>query len=146
LSPETTEGAVAAPPRKLPLLEPVSAFFWTSGETGTLSIQRCGDCGVYQHPPLVLCAACLSDTVAPAPVSGRGKVKTFTINIEPWLPGLPVPFVYAVVELEEQAGLYLFTNIEAPVDAVFIDQPVEVYFEHHEDVWLPMFRPVEVAA
>jgi uncharacterized OB-fold protein len=144
--PEINAGTAAPPPRKLPLLEPVSSFFWTSGETGTLSIQRCEACGVYQHPPLALCTACLSDAVSPAPVSGRGKVKTFTINIEQWLPGLPVPFVYAVVELEEQAGIYLFTNIDTPVDAVFIGQPVEVYFEHHEDVWLPMFRPTGAAA
>ena len=137
---------VAAPPRKLPLLEPVSSFFWTSGESGTLSIQRCEACGHYQHPPLLLCTACLSDKVAPTPVSGRGTVKTFTINVEPWLPGLKVPFVYAVVELDEQVGIYMFTNIDAPVNAVSIGQAVEVYFEQHEDVWLPMFRPVKDAA
>ena len=135
--------SLAPPPRKLPLLEPLSAFFWTSGADGKLRIQRCGSCGRYQHPPLAICASCTSDSVAPEVVSGRGKVKTFTINREAWLPGLEVPFVFAVVELEEQAELYLFSNVIAPPESVQIGQPVDVFFEQHEDVWLPMFHPRE---
>ena len=52
-----------------------------------------------------------------------------------------MPFVFAAVELEEQAELYVFTNILAPVDAVSRGMAVTVTFEHHEDVWLPMFVP-----
>jgi uncharacterized protein len=143
---DASSSEAAPPPRKLPLLEPLSAFFWTSGETGRLSIQRCTNCGHYQHPPLALCQACRRDTVQPETVSGRATIKTFTINYERWVPGLPVPFVYAVVELVEQPELYLFTNIDAPIDAVQFGQPVEVYFQHLEDVWLPMFRPTGAAA
>jgi uncharacterized OB-fold protein len=132
-------------PRKLPALEPETAFFWTAGAEGKLKIQRCGECGRYQHPPLSLCPACQSDQVAPAPVSGRGKITSYTINYQQWLPDLDVPFVFAVVELVEQSELYLFTNILAPVDSVRIGQSVSVCFEQHEDVWLPMFRPEETA-
>lgn len=74
-------------------------------------------------------------------VSGRGRVAAYTINYEPWVPGLEVPFVFASVELEEQAELYVFTNILAPFDSVRIGMPVTVAFEQHEDVWLPMFSP-----
>jgi uncharacterized OB-fold protein len=132
-------------PRKLPELEPETAFFWTAGAEGRLKIQRCTACGHYQHPPLPLCPACHSDQVAPAAVSGRGRITSYTINYEPWLPGLEVPFVFAVVELAEQKELYLFTNILAPVDSVRIGQSVLVCFEHHEDVWLPLFRPEEMS-
>ena len=132
-------------PRKLPELEPETAFFWTAGAEGQLKIQRCTACGHYQHPPLPLCPACHSDQVAPAAVSGRARIVSFTINYEPWLPGLEVPFVFAVVELAEQKELYLFTNILAPVDSVRIGQSVSVSFEQHEDVWLPMFRPEEMS-
>ncbi len=136
---------VAPPPRKLPELEPETAFYWKSGEDGRLRIQRCDDCRTYQHPPWPRCTSCGSEAVTPALVSGRGRIATFTINYEPWVPGLEVPFTYAAVELEEQAGLYVFTNILAPVDSVRIGMPVTVSFEQHEDVWLPMFSPVEDA-
>lgn len=132
---------MTTPPRKLPVIEPETAFYWQAGEHGVLHIQRCGDCGHWQQPPWPRCTACHGENVAPQPVSGRGRVTTFTINCEPWLPGLEVPFVFAAVELEEQAELYVFTNVLAPVSEVAVGMAVEVAFERHEDVWLPMFRP-----
>jgi uncharacterized OB-fold protein len=127
--------------RRLPKLTPETAFFWTSGADGHLRIQRCGDCGHYQHPPFARCPVCGSEDVAPAIVSGRGRIATYTVNHEPWYPGLAVPFVFAAVELEEQAELYVFTNIDMPATEVRIGTPVSVYFDHCEDVWLPLFRP-----
>lgn len=127
--------------RPLPLLEPLTRHYWTGGAEGQLLIQRCGACGTWQHPPQPLCARCQSDEVAPAPVSGRGRVATFTVNHQIWLPGLAVPFVFAAVELVEQAELYVLTNILAPVDRVHAGMAVSVCFEQHEDVFLPMFRP-----
>lgn len=131
--------------RKLPALEPETAFFWESGADGLLRIQRCGDCGHWQHPPWPRCTACHGEAVAPRPVSGRGRVTSFTVNHEAWLPGLAVPFLFAVIELEEQAGLYVFSNLLMPVDQARIGMAVEVRFERHEDVWLPMFASAEGA-
>ena len=136
---------MTAAPRKLPVLEPETAFFWQGGADGTLRVQRCGDCGHWQHPPFPRCAACHGENVSPQPVSGRGRVTSFTVNHEPWLPGLAVPFLFAVVELAEQAQLYLFTNLLMPVDEARIGMAVRVRFEQHEDVWLPMFAPEENA-
>ena len=50
----------------------------------------------------------------------------------------------AIVELPEQAGLRLTTNLVgvAP-DDVRIDMDVRVVFEQHDgDVYLPLFEPV----
>lgn len=135
-----------APARKLPRLEPETEFFWTSGADGRLRIQRCGDCGLWQHPPLPRCASCHGEQVAPQATSGKGRVASYTINYEAWVPGLEVPFAYAVVELDEQRELYVFTNVLAPVGAVSIGMAVKVEFERHEDVWLPMFRPCHEGA
>lgn len=132
-----------APARKLPALEPVSAFFWTSGADGKLRIQRCGDCGRYQHPPVAICPVCRTETMVPAVVSGRGRVKTFTINAQVWIEGMTEPFVFGAVELEEQAELYVFSNILAAPEAVKAGLPVTVTFEHQEDIWLPLFEPAQ---
>ncbi|MCJ2178818.1 Zn-ribbon domain-containing OB-fold protein [Novosphingobium album (ex Hu et al. 2023)] len=129
------------PARKLPELEPDTAFYWTSGAEGVLRIQRCADCGIYQHPPFPRCSCCGSEAVAPAPVSGKGRIASYTINYEPWVPGLEVPFVFAAVELTEQRELYVFTNLLAPAEAARVGMAVTVEFEQHDDVWLPMFRP-----
>jgi uncharacterized protein len=128
-------------PRKLPVLDAETGFFWTAGADGRLLIQRCAGCDRWQHPPLPLCPGCQSEQVAPAPVSGRGTVKTFTVNHQAWLPGLDAPFVFAAIELVEQSELYVFSNVIAPVEAVRIGLPVSVRFEQQDDVWLPLFEP-----
>ncbi|MEO5586787.1 MAG: zinc ribbon domain-containing protein [Novosphingobium sp.] len=126
---------------KLPLLTPETAFFWTSGADGRLRIQRCGDCGRWQHPPFPRCVKCGSEDIAPTVVSGRGRLASYTINFEPWYPGLVVPFVFAAIELEEQSQLYVFSNVVTPIAEARIGMAVSVFFEQSEDIWLPLFRP-----
>ena len=126
--------------RKLPVLNPETGFFWTAGAKGVLLIQRCEHCRRYQHPPQPQCSDCHSSQLAPAPVSGRGRVASFTVNHQPWLPGLEAPFIFAAIELAEQAELYVFSNVMTPIDQVRIGMPVSVCFEQHDDVWLPLFE------
>jgi hypothetical protein len=70
-------------------------------------------------------------------------VHTYTVNHQPWYPGLDPPYVVAIVALPEQDGLRLTTNIVGcePAD-VHIGMAVRVTFDHVDDVWLPMFAPV----
>jgi uncharacterized OB-fold protein len=129
--------------RTLPVLEKQSSYFWTGGANGQLLIARCARCHRYQHPSFERCDACGNDELIPSPVSGRGRVATFTINEEAWTPGMSVPFVFAVIELAEQSALYVFSNILVSPEQVRIGMPVSVCFERHGDVYLPMFRPDE---
>ena len=133
------------PARKLPLLDDASGFFWTSGADGHLRIQRCTDCGHYQHPPLPRCPQCHGEAVAPQIVSGRGRVATFTINRQAWLPGM-APFTFAAIELAEQAQLYVVSNVLGDPAAVHSGMAVRVCFELHDDVCLPLFRAEEAGA
>lgn len=133
--------------RQLPALEPQTAFFWTAGAENQLKICRCDECGRYIHPPLPRCLRCGGANVKPSPVSGRARVASFTVNHQPWVPGLAVPFVFAAVELVEQAELHVFTNIVGcPVEEVRIGMAVEVLFERHGDIFLPMFQPLGAAS
>jgi hypothetical protein len=70
-------------------------------------------------------------------------VFTFTVNRYPWLEGWAVPYVAAVVELDDQPGLRVTSNLVdvAPSD-VEIGMPVEVTFSHEGSYWVPLFRPV----
>jgi hypothetical protein len=118
--------------------------FWTGGEDGELRFWRCQDCQYWIHPPSPICPECHSRRLAPEPVSGRATLHTFTVNHQAWYPGLDPPYVVAIVELPEQAGLRLTTNlVGCDVDDVAIAMDVQVVFERYDDVWLPFFEPVE---
>ena len=89
-----------------------------------------------------VCPRCYSRALSPHPVSGRGRVHTFTVNHQPWAPGAEEPYVIAIVVPEEQDDVRLTTNIvDIPVDQVSIGMEVEVVFEDHDPVFLPLFRP-----
>ncbi|WP_271190647.1 Zn-ribbon domain-containing OB-fold protein, partial [Dactylosporangium matsuzakiense] len=126
---------------KLPGYTRDSAAFWTGGERGELLINRCSACGIYHHPPAPVCHACRSRDVKPAVVSGGGAIVSFTVNYQPWLPGLEVPFVVAYVALDEQSDVWLMTNIVGcSVEEVAIGARVRVVFEQQEEVWVPLFE------
>jgi uncharacterized OB-fold protein len=134
------------PFRMLPELSGSSGFFWTAGERGELRFLRCQDCGHWIHPPQPICPADHAKHLEPEVVSGRATVATFTINHQAWMPGPELPYVVAIVEIEEDPAVRLTTNIVniEPTD-VHIGMPVRVVFEHHADpggdVWIPLFEP-----
>lgn len=52
-----------------------------------------------------------------------------------------VPFVVALVELDEQPGVRVLANIlDVPPEPVTIGTPVEAVFERHDGWSLPQFR------
>lgn len=130
--------------RKLPALTAESRAFWQGGADGQLQIYFCDACARYFHPPAPVCPACTGDNIAPKPVAGAGQVMSFTVNHQKWLPDLEVPYIVAVVELAEQEGLRMVTNIVncSPED-IRVGMAVRVTFLQQEDVWLPLFEVAE---
>lgn len=128
--------------RPLPQPDAETAFFWEGTSRRALLILRCDACGTYVHYPRPACHACGARALTPTSVSGRGTVHTFTVTHRP-VPGFDPPFVVTIVELEEQPGLRMVSNlIGLEPDDVRIGMPVEVAFQPAaEDVWLPVFRP-----
>ena len=134
------------PFRILPRITKRNAHFWEGGRDGELRFQRCQACGYYLHPPSVICPKCWSKDIQIEGVSGDAEVVTFSINYQPWMPGLEPPFVLAIVRCLEQDDLRLTTNIvNCSVDDVVIGMPVHVIFEAHADdeVWIPLFEPTK---
>lgn len=132
------------PFRLLPQVGPENEHFWTGGAAGELRFLRCQECSQYVHPPQPLCPECLGRELAPEAVSGRAVVYTWTENHQPWgIPGFEPPYIVAIVEIEEQPGLRLTTNlIHCDVDDIEIGMPVRVVFEDIGDgVFLPQFEP-----
>jgi len=128
--------------RVLPRVTASNEHFWRGGEQGRLQFVRCVPCGTWIHPPSPVCPSCYRKDLEVAAVSGLGTVLTFTLNHQPWVPAPDHPYAIAIVELDEQRGLRLMTNIvNCPAESVAIGMRVRVVFEQRDDVWIPLFEP-----
>jgi uncharacterized OB-fold protein len=130
-----------------PAIVPTAAnrFFWEGAARNRLLVLRCDACGHFSHPAPDRCPVCLSPDLAPTRMSGRGTIFSFTIIRRAFHPGFAadLPYVAALVELAEQAGLHLITNIVGGAAAgPRIGMEVAVEFEPYGDFARPVFRPV----
>ncbi len=130
-------------PRPLPVPDLDSEPYWKAAREHKLMLPRCRDCGHIEFPPRHYCRNCKSLNLQWTEMSGRGTVYTFSIMRDTLVRGLDPPYVVARVELDEQPGLQLVSNIVGiPVDQVRIGMPVEVTFEDvTDDISLPQFKP-----
>jgi uncharacterized OB-fold protein len=143
-----------APAPPVPARDPLCDFYWDGAREQRLMIQRCDACGTYIHLPRPICRNCLSFDLSPADVSGRGVLYSFTVTYKAFHPYFvdKVPYVLASVELVEQPGLLVLTNVVGPALAaialtdVHIGMDLQVAFaplgpEH----MLPVFVPASPA-
>jgi uncharacterized OB-fold protein len=101
--------ASALPP--VPVPGPLTTFFWEAIDAGRLDILRCQACGHFVHYPRPICDRCHSMDLAPDTVSGRGTLYSYTVVMQAFHPYFVdrLPYVLAVVELEEEPGLKVTT-------------------------------------
>lgn len=136
-APKDGKSAAAPVPEDLDpdkLMRPASSrdtqFFWEGVNAHELRIQRRPD-GSLQHPPV---PAIWQDKQAPidyAVASGKGTVFSFVVHHAPKVPGRTLPFVIALVELEEGVRMLgelrdvdpAHVEIGMPVHATYIDFP-----------------------
>jgi uncharacterized OB-fold protein len=140
---------MSLPQRIVPEIDADNERFWASCDDHAMELQRCARCGRYRYFPSPVCPGCSSTAATWLPVSGRATVFTYSVLHRPASPAYAedVPYVYAVVELEE--GPMMPTNLVEfdlpPVIAGKVDliaRPVEVrYHELVPGVTLPVFAP-----
>jgi uncharacterized protein len=105
-------------------------FFWDGVNAHELRIQKRPD-GSLQHPPV---PALWQDKDAPIEyhlASGKGTVFSFVVHHAPKVPGRGLPFVIALVELEEGVRMLgelrnvdpATVEIGMPVRAMYVDFP-----------------------
>ena len=127
--PETPEDL---DPEKLmrPAASKDTAFFWDGVAAHELRIQRRLD-GSLQHPPVPAVWQDKAADIDYLVASGRGTVFSFVVHHAPKVPGRTLPFVIALVELEE--GVRMLgelrnadpnsVEVGMPVQAMYIDFP-----------------------
>jgi hypothetical protein len=113
-----------------PALSRDTAFFWEGVAAHELRIQRRPD-GTLQHPPVPAVWQDKEQPVDYLVASGRGTVYSFVVHHAPKVPGRTLPFVIALVELEEGVRMlgelrnvdHADVTIGMPVHATYIDFP-----------------------
>jgi uncharacterized OB-fold protein len=128
------------------MADDISRPFWEAANQRRLVVQRCAECGYYNHPPRPACDRCSAERLEFAPVCGRGTIYTFTVMHQPNVAGFEseVPYVNAVIELEEQPLLFMVCNLpHAELDKIRIGGRAEVWFEERgPSLTVAQFRPV----
>ena len=127
--------------KPLPKPTATSRPFWDAAKRHELTLQRCGGCNSFIYYPRDRCPHCLSDQLRWHPVSGRGKVHSYTVVRRASTRSFAdKPYVLAIVELDE--GPRMTTNVEAPPESIKVGLPVTVWFDDvTPDRTLVKFKP-----
>lgn len=122
---------------------PASRKFWEAARRHELVIPRCRRCNKFFFYPREVCPTCLHGDIEWQKVSGNGRLHSFTVIHQPANPNFleDVPYVYAMVQLDE--GPRIISNLTdcAPADAA-VDMAVTAVYEDVTPDWtLVKFRP-----
>jgi uncharacterized OB-fold protein len=130
-----------APSRPAPVAGELTRPFWDAATRETLVRQVCGSCGRSFFTPRLACPHCLSEDWAWTESAGRGTLYSFTVCHRAPEPGFEVPYVLAIVDLEE--GWSMLANV-VDCDPALLHGglPVDVTWLRLEGgATLPAFRP-----
>lgn len=117
--------------------------FWEAAKRGQLVMPRCKKCNHLFWFPRDFCPRCLYRDVEWAPVSGRGRVFTFTIVYQPAHPAFQeeAPYPYAVIQLDEGPRM-ISRIVGCKNEDVKVDMPVVAVFDAVTPEWtLVKFKP-----
>ncbi len=127
--------------RVRPTVSKDTEFFWAGTKLGELRIQQRPD-GSLQHPPVPALWKDHTEQSDYVVASGRGSVFSFVVHHAPKVPGRQVPYVVALVELEE--GVRMLGELRGIDPAeVEVGLPVEVGFQQLDaDNTVPYWKAV----
>ncbi|UMP04115.1 bifunctional MaoC family dehydratase N-terminal/OB-fold nucleic acid binding domain-containing protein [Amycolatopsis sp. EV170708-02-1] len=131
--------AKTAAPVLRPVISKDTEFFWAGLREGELRIQRWGE--TLRHPPGPMPPDGDFDAKPDYVVAcGRGTVYSYVVHHHPKVPGKDLPFVVALVELEEGVRV-MGELLDADPESVHIGLPVEAAFVKIDDeLTLPAWR------
>jgi len=137
---------VQAKPKPVPVISSWAKPFWDAAKEGKLLYQRCKDCNTNVFYPRIACTNCFSDNLEWVESSGKGTVYTYTV-VESNPPSAfiqDLPFVIAIIKLEEEGVQMLSNIVDCDPHEVECDMPVEVVFEKlNDEITLPKFKPIK---
>lgn len=131
--------------KPLPRVDVYSKPFWQYAKKHELRMQQCKDCGKFRFPPSPVCDACLSENYDWKLLSGKGKIITWCVFHQLYLPGFKDEMPYNCIMVELQEGpLFISNLVGTKNEDIAFDMPVEVFFEDiTPEFSLPKFRAIK---
>ncbi len=119
-------------PPPVPVPNEDTQAWWDAQSDGIYSMAYCEHCANFHHPPLEACRICAGELTI-KPVLGTGTIYSFVVQQRAMLPGLAVPRVIGVVELDDQPGLRVTAHLDLDPDEAKVGLPVRARLEQIGD-------------
>jgi len=118
--------------------------FWAATGNKELKYQQCDSCGTVVFYPRRHCTGCTDGRLSWKTASGKGRVYSYSVVRQSYHPFFrnQVPYAVAWIDLDE--GPRILSNVvgvDDPLNDVSIGQRVEVQWEEHEELCIPLFKP-----
>lgn len=120
-----------------------TAEFWAATKECEFRYQQCENCQKIIFYPRRVCTGCTNSQLAWKVSKGLGRVYTFSIVRLSYHPFFKqqLPYVVAWIDLDE--GPRILSNVVGcDADDVKIGAEVKLEWEVHEDLNIPLFKPV----
>ncbi len=134
------------PTRPLPKLRELdTAPFWEATKNHELRYQRCDDCDTLVFHARRHCTGCLGGNLSWHTSRGEGTLYTFSVVRQSYHPFFRSRVPYAVAWIDLDEGPRLLSNVvgvEDPGTELSIGQRMTVEWEDHEELSIPLFRPL----
>lgn len=124
--------------------EPVGGLLedrmWQSIAQRAMQLPYCADCNRAVYPPSSCCPRCMSFELPWRPISGRGRILSWTRFHRTYLPAYPAPHTVIAVALEE--GVVMISNLAGPEPSrgEWIGRNVRICYENVGERLLPRFE------
>jgi len=119
--------------------EPGALPFWQGIEAGKIVLAVCPECLFCTHLAVAGCPSCLAPSLEPREVPARGIIYSFSVCYREFGPGMTVPYIIGLVDLDDAPSCRLVSNVVnvairdvrpgLAVRGVFADSPPYLFFE-----------------
>lgn len=130
-------------PRPVPIVtDPDTGGFFESAARDMLALCTCVGCDAVLHLPGPRCSRCGSFETRWRPVSGKGRLYSWTTVEHQVHPAFPPPYTIVLVELDDAPGTRLLGHLPGR-PKLAPGMAMRVWFEPVADeVKLPQWQPV----
>ena len=134
-----------APSRPLPKLNELdTGEFWQATANKEFRYQQCANCGTIMWHPRAHCTGCVDGDLRWKVSAGKGTIYSFSVVRLSYHSFFrtKVPYAVAYVDLDEGPRfLTNVTGIDDPLTDIHVGQRVELAWEEHDDLCIPLVRP-----
>jgi len=137
---------MAEPRRPLPSLDDLDTReFWLATREHQLRYPVCERCGTVVFYPRRHCTGCLAGDLRWKVSAGQGALYSFSVVRQSYHPFFRAQVPYAVAWIDLDEGFRMMSNVVGVADPgrdLHIGQRVQLEWEDHGELAIPLFRPV----